>query len=404
MDFFSELAVYSQPLGIAIIIISGFLGGRFVRNFKMPMVVGYILAGVVLGPSVLDVIPHQLNEELEIVKILGLGMIALMLGGELEIKKIKGLARSIFWITIVQFLGALVIVFLVMYYLLGFSLVVSLLLAALAPATAPASPVAVIREYKASGSFTKTLLGVVALDDAACIIVFGLVTATVAMIINGQALTFFSAFEPFKEVLFSVSLGIVAGIIFIFILRYFLYNQGRHQILAAFIALALLNSGIAYGLELSPLLVNMVTGFVIANLYEDPLVIQSFEDIEFPIYIMFFTLTGATLNLSILVKNYLPAIALVLSRGIGKVGGVFLGARLCGAEEKVQKYLGFAMFSKAGVTIGLLMVIQERFPEIAALITALVLANVTVSELIGPLGTRFALIASGEAGQHDKHE
>ncbi len=402
MDGLPDLAIYSQPLGIAVIIIVGFTFGRLVSYLKMPMVVGYIIAGVLLGPSISNIIPMQLNEDLEIFKVLGLGMIALMIGGELEIQKIKKLARSIFAITIVQFVGAFVAVFLGIYYLLGFPLVESLILGALAPATAPASPVAVIREYRASGNLTKTILGVVAVDDAACIVVFGIVIAIVGMMVQGQALTLATIFTPFQEVLLSTLLGVVTGVLIVFILNYFLKNRHRNQILAGLIALALLNSGVANALELSPLLVNMVTGFVIANLYENPAIISRFEDIEFPIYILFFTLTGATLNLGILMENWFPAVILIVTRGIGKVGGSFLGAWLCGAEEKVQKYLGFAMFSKAGVTIGLLMVVQDRFPEIAAVITALVLANVTIAELIGPLGTRYALVASGEAGMLDK--
>lgn len=402
MDYLSNLTIYTQSLGIAIVLITGLIGGRLVRNLKMPMVVGYIITGVILGPSILNIIPFQLNDELEIFKILGLGMIALMIGGELEIDKIRQLARSIFAITFVQFTGAFIAVFFAIYYLLGFPLIESLLLGALAPATAPASPVAVIREYRAQGTLTKTILGVVAVDDAACIIIFGIITAVVAMMVQGQTFALNTIFAPFQEVLLSAILGVITGLIIIYVLKYFLHNQDKQQTLAAFIALALLNSGVAYNLDLSPLLVNMVTGFVIANLYENPGIIQCFEDIEFPIYIMFFTLTGATLNIGILLDNWIPALVLVVSRGIGKVGGSFLGARLCGAERKVQKYLGFAMFSKAGVTIGLLMVVQERFPEVAAVITALVLANVTIAELIGPLGTRYALVASGEAGQADR--
>ena len=402
MDSLPDLSVYSQPLGIAIIIIAGFVFGKFVSYLKMPMVVGYIIAGVILGPSISSIIPLQLNEELEIFKVLGLGMIALMIGGELELSKIKRLARSILGITIVQFVGSFLLVFLAIYYLLGLPLVESLLLGAIAPATAPASPVAVIREYRASGSLTKTLLGVVAVDDAACVVVFGIVTAIAAMMIQGEALTFMSLFKPLEEVLFSSILGIITGLLIILVLKKFLYKHDKHQLLAAFIALALFNSGAASVLELSPLLVNMITGFVIANLYKNPGVIDSFEDIEFPIYIMFFTLTGATLEINILLENWDLAIIFMVARAIGKVGGAFLGARIYGADEKIQKYLGFAMFSQAGVAVGLLMVVQDRFPEIAGVITAIVLANVTVAELIGPLGTRYALVASGEAGKADK--
>ncbi|NLC10699.1 MAG: cation:proton antiporter [Firmicutes bacterium] len=390
------LTVYSQPLGIAIVLLLGLAGGRLARIIKMPMVVGYLIMGVLLSPSILHIIPNQLNNELEVVRVLGLGMIALMIGSELEIKKMKDVARAVFTITIVQIAGAFVFVFLAMYYLVKLPLPISLLLGALATATAPAATVAVIKEYKAKGPLTRTLLGVVALDDAACIILFGIVIAIVAMIFSGEAITFQTMLEPFKEVFFSGLLGVITGLLLVFSLR---LSQNRQQSLVILLAFTLLNSGAAYLFDLSPLLVNMVTGFVAVNIYEDSAVFQYLEDVELPIFIMFFTLTGATLHLEALWNNWVPAAVSLVARGVGKVGGAFLGARLSGAEKTVQKYLGYAMFSKAGVTVGLLMIIQQRFPEIAVAMTAIVLAEITVCELIGPMGTRYALIASGEARQ-----
>ena len=390
------LTVYSQPLGIAIVLLLGLAGGRLARIIKMPMVVGYLIMGVLLSPSILHIIPNQLNNELEVVRVLGLGMIALMIGSELEIKKMKDVARAVFTITIVQIAGAFVLVFLAMYYLVKLPLPISLLLGALATATAPAATVAVIKEYKAKGPLTRMLLGVVALDDAACIILFGIVIAIVAMIFSGEAITFQTMLEPFKEVFFSGLLGVITGLLLVFSLR---LSQNRQQSLVILLAFTLLNSGAAYLFDLSPLLVNMVTGFVAVNIYEDSAVFQYLEDVELPIFIMFFTLTGATLHLEALWNNWVPAAVSLVARGVGKVGGAFLGARLSGAEKTVQKYLGYAMFSKAGVTVGLLMIIQQRFPEIAVAMTAIVLAEITVCELIGPMGTRYALIASGEARQ-----
>ncbi|MFO8191381.1 MAG: cation:proton antiporter [Bacillota bacterium] len=390
------MTVFSQSLGIAVVLLIGLAGGLLVRKIKMPMVAGYIIMGIFLGPSFLHIIPTQLNNELEIVKVLGLGVIALMIGSELEIKKIKTLAKAIFGITIVQFSGALICVFLAMYYLLHLPLTTSLLIAALAPATAPASPVAVIREYKAKGPLTRTLLGVVALDDAACIIVFGVIVSLVAIIFKGDTMAFNTLLEPFKEVFYSLLIGLLSGFLLVSVLR-FIKNQ--HQVLVVLLGFVLLNSGIAYSFDLSPLLINMMAGFISVNIIDNPEPFQFLEQIELPLFIMLFTLTGATLQFDVLLDNWVLILACVISRGIGKVGGTFLGAKLSGADEMVQKYLGFAMFSKAGVTIGLLLVIQARFPEVAPLITAVVLGHVTIAELIGPVGTRFALISSGEANR-----
>ncbi len=386
------MTIYQQSLGIAIILLFGLLGGRLARRIKMPMVVGYVLMGLLLSPSVFNIIPDSLNQELEVIKIMGLGMIALMIGSELEIKKLKRIAKSVFWITVIQIVGASVIVFCVMYYVLNLPLTVSLLLGAMATATAPASPVAVIREYNAKGPFTSTLLGVVALDDALCIIFFGMVSAVVSILLEGSVFGINIALEPLIEVSSSMILGALTGLLLMLILRYL---NNRPQTVVVLVGIALLNSGVASALHLSPLLVNMVTGFVVTNLYPHH-IFQYFEDIELPIYVIFFTLAGASLHLDVLAANWIPAAVYIVARGVGKVGGAFLGARLANADIIVQKYIGFAMFSKAGVTIGLIMLVQGRFPELAVIITAIELAAVTVCEVFGPMGTRYALISSGE--------
>lgn len=390
------MTIYQQPLGIAVILLFGLLGGRLAKKFNFPMVVGYVLTGLILGPSLLHVIPFKLNEELEIIKVLGLGMIALMIGGELQLKKLKKIASSVVWITFVQVIGACVVVFIAMYYILKLPLTISLLLGAMATATAPASPVAVIREYKAKGPFTSTLLGVVALDDAVCIILFGIISAVVSILLRGVSLNITAFLEPLKEIAGSFLVGILTGLILILILRFI---SDRHQKLVVLLGVALLNSGLAYIFDFSPLLINMITGFVVTNIYPHA-VFHLFEDIELPIYVIFFTLAGASLHFDVLAENWIPASVYIVARGIGKVGGAFLGARLVKADEAVQKYLGFAMFSKAGVTIGFILLVQGRFPELAEVITAIELAAVTVCEFVGPMGTRYALISSGEANAY----
>jgi len=394
------VTIYSQSLGIAIILLLGYWGGRLAKKFKFPMVVGYVLAGLLLSPSILHVIPETLNNQLEIIKVLGLGIIALLIGSELEIKKLKVLGRDIMWITLVQVVGSFSVVFAGMYFILKLPLPTALMLGAMSTATAPASPLAVIREYRAKGPFTSTLLGVVAVDDAVCIVFFGVVSAIVAVMLKGGTIGINSLVAPAIELAGSIILGIITGII----LHIFLNTvKDRHHKVLILVSMTLLNSGIASIFHLSPLLVNMVTGCVIANVYHRPEEIGYLEDIEILVYVCFFVLAGASLHLDVLLANWTWAIVYIITRSIGKVGGAFLGARLSGAPEVVQKYLGFAMFSKAGVTIGLIMLVQGRFPEIAVVITAIELAAITVFELFGPLGTKYALISSGETFLNEDH-
>ncbi|MBS4023418.1 MAG: cation:proton antiporter [Dethiobacter sp.] len=392
------MTIYDQALGLAILLLAGYLGGRVAKKINMPMVAGYVIAGLLLGPSILNVIPEQLNTEFNLIKVLGLGIIALVIGGELEIEKIKSLGKDIFVITVVKVLATFVIVFFAMRYLLNLSLPISLLLGATSTASAPGSPMAIIREYRAKGPFTTTLLGVVATTDAVCIFLFVFVSAFARMIMDG--LVTFSPgmfLEAGVELLGSFGVGIITALLLAVLFKYITDKQHRIAIL---VGIALLNSGVANMLHFSPVLTNMTAGFVFTNVSHRPQSITVLNEIEFPIYVVFFALAGASLHLDILLNNWWAALVYIVARGIGKVGGAFMGARLSGAPEKVQKYLGFSMFSKAGLTIGLVLIIQGRFPEIALIITAIELAAVTVSEaLLGPLGTKYALISSGET-QH----
>jgi len=387
----------NQVLGIALLLLIGYLGGHLARLCKMPSVTGYVLAGMLIGPSVFRILPRELGLELESVKVLGLGIIAMIIGGELEISRLKLLGKCIYWITPIQVVVTGFVVFAGMFWLGRMPLPHSLLLGAMATATAPATPVAIIREYRAKGPFTSTLMSIVAIDDAACIILFGLVSAVVAVMLNGTALSFSIVWHPFLELFGSALLGVGTALFLILLLRYVKDKQQRLVLLIGFI---MLNSGIAQALSYSPLLTNMISGFFIANIYTRPSSLFAiFNDIELPIFILFFTLAGLSLHLDILVANWQLAILYVVVRSIGKVGGISLGAHIGGASQEVKKYLGFAMLSKAGVTIGLLLLVQSRFPGIASVITAVELAAVTVFEIVGPGITRYALFASGEAGQ-----
>ena len=389
------LTIYNQALGLAALLLLGYVGGVLARKVKLPMVAGYVVMGLIIGPSVLHIIPEKIIQEFELIKILGLGLIALVIGGELEIKRIKHLGKIILGTTIIQVIGVFLVVFVATFYLLKLSLPISLLLSAMATATAPAASVAVIREYQAQGPFTTTLLGIVALDDAACIIIFGIIAAISRMLLDGtlaSGLQMFTA--PAIELLGSLGVGFVVGLLMIYILRHLHDKQHR---LTVIVGLALLNSGIAAIFDLSPLLINMTTGFIYTNLSLEPQALSVIDEIDFPIFVVFFTLAGTSLRLDVLAASWVAALVYIVARGIGKIGGCYVGAKLSGASEAVQRYLGLAMLPKAGVTIGLVMLVQGRFPEIAAVITAIELAAVTVCELIGPLTAKYALVSAGEA-------
>ncbi|PKM83988.1 MAG: hypothetical protein CVU88_00345 [Firmicutes bacterium HGW-Firmicutes-13] len=397
------MTVTDQVMGISLLLLFGYLGGQLAKKIKLPAVAGYCLMGCLLSPSIFNVIPEFLNYELSPIKVLGLSTIALIIGGELHLKTLKKIGTGIIVITFVQIFTTLMVVFLGIFLLLGGNLSISLILGAMATATAPAATVAVIKEYKAKGKFTSTLLGIIALDDAVCIIFVGLAVAVAKSLMEmGSVFKLVDLAHPVMELFGSIILGIVTGILLCFVLKNIREKSETIVVLLGFI---LLNSGLSEYLNLSALLVNMVCGAAVTNIYiKNPFVINHLDDIDLPIFVIFFTLAGTGLHLDLLFTNWLPALVYIITRAAGKLLGCYYGAKISRSDSNIQKYLGLAMLPKAGVSIGLILFVQSRFPgtELSATVTAIELAAVTFYEIIGPVATRYALIGSGEV--HIEHK
>ncbi len=387
------MSINEIALAVGVILIAGLLSGKIVQRIKVPMVIGFLAIGVLLGPSVLNVITIEMSEELELIKVVALGVIAYTIGSELNFKQIKKIVSSIFMITIVQTIIIFILVFGSMYYIFNFSLPVSLLLGAIAPASAPAAILAVCREYRAQGTFTTTLLGTVAFLDAVTLTLFAVISAVVGVILRGENISGSFLMEPLWEIGGSIALGFLVGIVMVYAMRYI---RQRPQALALLIGVILINIGLANIWHLSPLLVNMATGIAATNLSPPKLALHVFEDIEIFLYAIFFFLAGADLRLEIMGYAWMGIMGYIIFRAAGKVGGTYLGAKLAGASEHVQKYLGFPLITKAGLSVGLALMVQKSFPQISEVVVAIILGAVVVCELVGPFATKYTLISAGE--------
>ncbi|MCK9222382.1 MAG: cation:proton antiporter [Limnochordia bacterium] len=376
-----------------LLIVLGLFGGKLVGKIHMPSITGWILVGLVLGPSVFNVVTGDIAQMLQPIEGLALAIIALAIGGELTVSSLRKLGSSIITITIVQMLMTFLCVF-GATYLFGASLPLALVFGAMSAATAPGATVAVLHELRAKGPLTHTLLAVVALDDAFTILLFGIVMSFVEAMVAGGSVAVTSLVAPLLEIAFSVLLGVIMGFIGIFVLDRLRRSE---EILPFVIGLALLVAGLATKFNLSLLLAAMVTGSVIANFSTKPrIMFETLQQIEAPIYILFFSLAGAKLHLSALRQVGLLGASYIVGRTIGKLGGSYLGAVLAKAPETVRKYLGFAMLPQAGVAIGLAIVAVERLPELGGVIMTTTLAAVVVYEIIGPLGAKYALTQANE--------
>jgi NhaP-type Na+/H+ or K+/H+ antiporter len=387
----------NQALALALALAGGYVAAILVQKIKLPSVTGYILAGLLFSPSLLNLIPFEMNKDFALIKTLGLGLIAFIVGAELEIKKIKHIRKVIILASAGLSVVTFATVFTAMHFIARLPIPVALLLGATATATAPAPIITIIKELRAKGTLARTMLGIVAMADAYAIFLFGIISAVVATLISTSDFQSSSAYLlTAQELVGSVLIGSVMGILLVY-LTMSLTDKSRILVLA--LSAILINTGVAEILHLSPLLVNLASGFMMANLAKRPaLIFESLERIELPLFIVFFTLAGASLRLDTLAANWQVTMIYITARTIGIVCGVTIGAGVAGVNREIKPYLGISLLSKAGVTIGLVLLVQARFPgDIAAIVTAVELAAIAVFEIVGPIITRYSLLSAGES-------
>lgn len=380
-------------LVIGIAMAAGLVVSRGARLVKLPNVTAFLVAGLLIGPCVGGIITREQLDGMNVISEAALGFIAYAIGGEFKLAYLKKIGKAPLTITIAQGLATALCVD-VGLIALGFEVPVSLLLGAIALATAPAATLMVVRQYKADGPVTRMLLPVVAMDDALGLMVFS-VSASVAEGMLGGAMTFQSmVLSPLIEIVGSLALGSFLGLVLGFCSRFF---ASRGNKLALTIALVLAGVGLCDMWGLSSLLVCMMIGAVMVNISQQhEVLMEQCDRFTPPLFLLFFVLSGAELDLTVLPSVGLMGISYLLLRSLGKWGGTMLGAVCVKADENVRKYLGLTLLPQAGVAIGMSQLVAGRFPTLAGTVNTVVLAGVLVFELIGPIITKIALTKAGE--------
>lgn len=383
-------------LVVGLILLLSLLFGKLVNKFKLPAVPGYLIAGILIGPSIFKIMSQDIIQQLKPINGIALGIIALIIGGEFSLKSIKKLGKPLLFMGIFEILGAVVLVTVVMMPIVH-DLPLALLLGGLAAATAPAATVAVVKESQASGELTDSLLGIVALDDMLGIVTFGIITAIVKTMVSGGQNTV-SILAMIKTPLIEISGSILLGAVVGYIVSYLLNKLNSEKNLLAFILGSIfLASGMASLFELSPILTNMASGAVIRNISSrHKKVFNLIEGIEIPIFITFFALAGARFELYRLTEIGFIGLIYAFTRVVGKVLGTRLGGKLGNASETVKKYLGMCLMPQAGVAVGLIVIAQHIYPQASGFILNTLLTSVIISALIGPVLSRIALVKAGE--------
>ncbi|MDP8219879.1 MAG: cation:proton antiporter [Candidatus Stygibacter frigidus] len=403
-------------LVLGFIILTGFYLGRNMRFIKLPSIIGYMLLGVVLGSSLLNILSDVLLDNLDFISSIALGFVAFSIGLELKLSHLKRLGKGIIYIIFLESFGAFLLVFVTLQLLTG-DTPLSLLFAAIAPASAPAGTVAVIKEYKAKGVLTKALYAVVGFDDGLGIIIFGFASAFAQSILSKEAGNhdpgmMVTLLQPLKEIALSIITGGVLAFLSSILIRKLKVSS---DVFIVIFGIVFLSCGICEILHLSEILTIMVMGMIVVNLQSDNLVNKIQQELSqtMPLlFILFFTLAGANLRISAIPALGLMGLVYIFSRSAGLIFGSKLGAVIGKAPSVITKYIGLGILSQAGVAIGLSLLVKQNYTGLGAVVDTAtgtthgdvigitVIATVTATsiifEIIGPILTKVALTRAGE--------
>ncbi len=390
----------------------GLLMTRLAKVLKLPAVTAYLVMGVLLGPFCLGRlgVVFRTPEEvagLDLISQVALGFIAFTIGNEFRLEQLKHMGRQAITVGILQAVvtTAIVDISLVALHFI-FPQVISvssaITLGAIAAATAPAATLMVVRQYKANGPMTKLLLLVVAIDDAVGLVLFA-ASFGVANALESGVISLISVLvEPVLEIVLSLALGSLAGIVLHVMEKYFHSGSKRLCLSISCVLFAVGVSmlefevgGVHIGFSL--LLVCMMAGTVFCNICDfSESLMEHIDDWTAPLFVLFFVISGAELDLKILSNPLVLLIGAVyiVFRSAGKIFGAYSSCALTKCSDSITKYLGITLLPQAGVSLGMALTAQQL--QDGATIRSVVLFSVLVYELVGPALTKYALLAAGE--------
>lgn len=407
-------------LSIAVAMFAGLMMSRVVKPLKLPAVTGYLIAGLLIGPFALGALGMdglgftslKKVEGLKIISEVALGFIAFDIGNEFRLSQLKAIGKKATVIAVIQALCATVLVdgaILILHLLMPdkITVPVALTLGAVATATAPAATLMVVNQYKAKGPLVDILLPIVALDDAVGLIVFAVSFGIAKSLSSGAAISIISVLiNPMLEVVGSFALGTILGLIYTFVEKFFHSRSKRLSVAITFVILAVALSKLEMrfpGSELeigfSPLLVCMMLATIFCNICpsSEELMAKT-ERWTAPLFILFFVLSGAELDLSVFKSGavVLVGVVYIIFRSAGKMLGASFSSKLMKCEPTIQKYLGITLLPQAGVALGMSIQVAAELGQEGAIIRSIILFSVLIYELVGPLLTKIALTKAGE--------
>ncbi|MFH1479164.1 MAG: cation:proton antiporter [Candidatus Omnitrophota bacterium] len=393
-------------LGLALF--GGAIGGRLFQKLRIPQVVGYIIIGILIGRTGLNIVDADTIEALKPFNYFALGLIGFMVGGELKSSIFKKYGKKFLYILVSEgvtpFILVTVFVGLVGSIFFGFSpfpWALAILLGSIASATDPATTTSVLKEYKTRGPLTTNIVGIVALDDGLALLLFTIASSVAEVLLgnsHGQSLLK-NIMYPVYEIGGAVAIGVLFGAILSYILAK--YSE-KERVLAFAISTVLIVIGFSLASNVSMVLAVMTLGVFVVNFRpkKSKEVFGLVDGFTPPIYVLFFVLVGAKLEFSHITRPIMFLIIAYLFFVItGKMLGAYIGGRLSKSVPNVTRYLPFALFSQAGIAIGLSLLAAQHFPgDVGNTIIVIITTTTFFTQIIGPPFTKFAVVGAKEVG------
>lgn len=405
-----------STMSFGFLLLAAYLVGDVLAHFEIPKLTGYILAGIVFGPNLLGFVDEAVVLDLKLINDLALTFIALAAGGELRLDELrqrtKSIGLTVFFQIVFVFFGVAAFVVAARSLLpfldgsTGQLAAVAAIMGTFAVARSPSSAIAIISECKARGPFTETVLGVTVVMDLLVIVLFAVVVSFSQVLIDpAGTLDFRLLGVVLVEVVGSILGGIFFGMVISFYIRHI-----RAELIVFVLAMAfmvaffsrqfamLLDELYSVPLHLEPMLICVTAGFWVRNFSRGgEQLMQRIDESSLPIYVVFFALTGASLDIGALRQTWLVAVLLVAVRFALIWLGAFAGARLAGDPQPFRRLSGLSYVTQAGVSLGLAEIIVRRFPEWGPALAVTVVAVITLNQIVGPVALKYALGAVGEA-------
>jgi Kef-type K+ transport system membrane component KefB/CBS domain-containing protein len=390
-------------LGLAVF--GGAVGAKIFQRMHIPQIVGYVAIGIFLGP-VFGIVKPEAIDSLEPFNMFALGLIGFLIGGELKREMFTKLGKQVGAILLFEGIAAFLLVgissFIVMRFFFDWrmSLAVAVVLGAICAATDPASTVSVLWEYKTRGPLTTMLTAIVALDDALALVLYAIGVSVAGVITGNEGQSFIAALGmSLLHVGGALVLGGIAGYVLYWIVDRI---DDREKVLVFSVGSVMVIIGLALMLELDVIIAAMTLGVVLTNCKSRRAEVsfKVMHQFSSPIYVLFFVLVGARLQVEHLnLMILLLTAAYVIGSIVGKTGGAYLGALYSHAPKTVRKYMGFCLYPQGGIAVGLLIMASSKFaPEIASIMLLVVIVGAFVLQIIGPVCVKLGAKKAGEVG------